>query len=359
VTGVFVDAPVANLGYRTATLSGRTGTNGTFQYRPGETVIFSIGGIDAPPIAGADVVSPNALSSETAAVNFARLLQTLDLDGNPANGIVIPDAAHTAAAGMHSVSYDAVGFDSAVEHLVTTVQGEGATLVTAAEATAHVDEQLRAGAWVGGPSADPTIIVLFADGSYAEVEGATGNPDGPGFELGTYTFDPASHDFAGQVGTLDTNGSPALPTLAPGPARAWFYDSQAIFDPGNGTTVAFARAHDAANPIVGAWVTRTGNDRIVVTYLANGKYVMGHGGTADPINHGLPGVEYGTYTWNASTGAWTALSGSPDTNGTWGFSDPYSNGHETARAIVTISGSDMVAFDPTSNVTMTWTRVGF
>jgi hypothetical protein len=358
---VFVDAPVQNLAYRTATQSGRTDAQGRFRYLPGETVTFSIGAIQAPAVAGADVVSPARvfgaaeLAGSTGAVNLARLLQTLDADLDPSNGISIAEAAHQAATT--AVDLGAVGFDAAVEHLVTTVQGPAATLVTAAQATAHVEDQLRAGAFVSGPAAEPTVVVLFPDGSYAEVEGNAGNPDGAGFELGTYTWDSATHVFAGHVGTLDTNASAALETQAPGPAHAWFHDSEAVFDPGTGTTAVFARVHDAANPIVGAWVTGTGNDRVVVTYLANGKYVMGHGGTPDP--DGQPGVEYGTYTWNASTRAWTALAGSPDTNGSWGFSDPYGRGLETARATVTVSGSDMVLFDPTSDVTLIWTRVGF
>ena len=52
LTGKFVDGPVANLGYRTATQSGRTNANGEFLYQSGETVTFFIGAIELPGSSG-------------------------------------------------------------------------------------------------------------------------------------------------------------------------------------------------------------------------------------------------------------------------------------------------------------------
>ena len=43
--GAFQDSPVQGLEYRTPTLSGPTGPKGEFEYRAGETVTFSIGGL--------------------------------------------------------------------------------------------------------------------------------------------------------------------------------------------------------------------------------------------------------------------------------------------------------------------------
>ena len=47
-TGVFVDSPVENLTYKTASQSGKTNAQGEFKYKDGETVTFSIGDVKLP-----------------------------------------------------------------------------------------------------------------------------------------------------------------------------------------------------------------------------------------------------------------------------------------------------------------------
>ena len=102
--GRFLDGPVQGLAYRTATLSGTTDATGGFRYRPGETVTFSIGGMDLPAVPGAALVTPLDVAgtsnvNDPKVVNLLVLLQSLDEDGNAANGIKIPAGAAAAAAG--------------------------------------------------------------------------------------------------------------------------------------------------------------------------------------------------------------------------------------------------------------------
>ncbi|MFO7570452.1 MAG: VOC family protein, partial [Smithellaceae bacterium] len=97
LSGVFVDSPVSGLSYTTVTQSGLTDADGTFQYRAGETVTFSAGEIVLGSTGGKAVITPVDLangadsSANMKAVNIARFLQLIDVDGNAANGIEITD----------------------------------------------------------------------------------------------------------------------------------------------------------------------------------------------------------------------------------------------------------------------------
>ena len=114
-TGQLIDSAVAGVNYRTATQSGTTDAEGRFQYISGETVRFSIGDTvlgECPAngminpfdlITGAAMPQTNLQVSQMlaaknsplmAVINLTVLLQTLDQDGDPANGIDIsPEVA--------------------------------------------------------------------------------------------------------------------------------------------------------------------------------------------------------------------------------------------------------------------------
>ena len=58
LTGVFYDSPVEGLSYETQTLSGMTNDKGEFEYREGETVTFSVGGLVLGSARGSERVTP-------------------------------------------------------------------------------------------------------------------------------------------------------------------------------------------------------------------------------------------------------------------------------------------------------------
>jgi predicted acyl esterase len=99
--GVFYDSLVRGLEYETQTLSGITNEKGEFQYRPGETVTFSIGGLILGSALGSQWVTPADIVFEVAGdvkkirdprcTNIARFLQSLAKSGNVENGITITD----------------------------------------------------------------------------------------------------------------------------------------------------------------------------------------------------------------------------------------------------------------------------
>jgi para-nitrobenzyl esterase len=95
--GVFVDSPVGGINYATPTLKGVTKADGIFEYKAGETVTFSIGSLALGSSTGKPVVTPLDIvpdakdASDQRVVNISVVLQTLDQDGDPANGILIDE----------------------------------------------------------------------------------------------------------------------------------------------------------------------------------------------------------------------------------------------------------------------------
>lgn len=142
LSGVFVDNAVSGFRYATATYDGSTDQNGTFSYAEGESVTFSIGDIDFSTVAAASVLSPfdlagTADTSDTALVNMARLLQTMDTDGDVDNGITIGDDAHSFATGM-TLDFASTTFDADVANLIANSGTVNTMLVDASTAIAHL-----------------------------------------------------------------------------------------------------------------------------------------------------------------------------------------------------------------------------
>lgn len=145
-TGRFVDSAVTGLQFVTASQSGLTGTDGSFTYQAGESVTFSIGDITLPTIAGAEIITPLTVFStdditDVRVMNLAQLLQTLDTDADPVNGITLSDAAITNAAGL-DVDFSSPAFENQVVNLVANSGSSNTELVNPIEALDHLQETL-------------------------------------------------------------------------------------------------------------------------------------------------------------------------------------------------------------------------
>jgi hypothetical protein len=88
LSGSFIDAPVEGLKYSTQTQSGFTDENGTFKYKAGEKVQFSIGNFILGETIGQNIVTPLTITGDvliseisTKSINIARLIQSLDENG--------------------------------------------------------------------------------------------------------------------------------------------------------------------------------------------------------------------------------------------------------------------------------------
>jgi hypothetical protein len=381
-TGVFVDSPVENLAYRTATLSGRTDAQGTFEYLPGEKVTFSIGAIEAPPVAGGAVLSPMAvfgavdLASDAGAVNFARLLQTVDENQTPGDGIVIPDAAHAAATADIDLSDDA-GFYERLEYLGTTVHGAGATIVSKESAIAHLAATFPiVGAWsyswAGVDWDDVLVLTFLADGTYV-IAGGYGNPASqsgqPGLEMGRYAWNPTTGAWSADAGQPDTDGEWSFshpgPNGARGTSRAIVtVDGTALhmFDPVTVETMSWTRVADAGSPLVGSWFAFSPDSPtrpVFLTLLQDGTYLHAEGLPADDA--GTPGIELGTYGWDGTNALTLTSDPAHDTNRDWGFQDPASSDPE--HVWIDLSSASEMLMDgdglaTTTHDRMTWRRIG-
>ncbi len=161
-TGVFIDSPVAGLYYETATYSGTTNALGEYDYLPGETVTFSVGGIILGSSTAGPVVTPLTLvngatdATDPVVTNIVRLLLTLDDDGNPDNGITISAATAAAATGQ-TVDFNAADLasDPGMSTLLPLLPGSPALIdVTTAQthfaATLAAESNWGALAWGNG-----------------------------------------------------------------------------------------------------------------------------------------------------------------------------------------------------------------
>jgi hypothetical protein len=139
-TGVFIDSAVEGLQYETATQSGTTNSLGEYNYLPGETVTFSIGGILLGSTTAGPVVTPLSLvpgatsASNPVVTNIVRLLLSLDSDGDPDNGITISNEVTTAASDL-AVDFSAA--DLSADDGITSLLNNLPTIILVSESVAQ------------------------------------------------------------------------------------------------------------------------------------------------------------------------------------------------------------------------------
>lgn len=148
-TGVFLDSAVEGLHYETDTQSGTTNSDGEFQYVAGESIIFSIGDVKFQTLRAKAEISPfdlagTADTSDTELINITRLLQTLDTDADPSNGITISNDAHLSATGM-TLNFSSLTFDADVTNLINNSGTTNTALVDGTDAIAHLTSNVSLG----------------------------------------------------------------------------------------------------------------------------------------------------------------------------------------------------------------------
>ncbi len=153
--GHFWDSPVDGLSYSTGAGSGKTEEGGAFDYFPGEKVTFAVGdvplgtGVADHRVTPLDLFDSSDLNDleNNPAINVARLLQSLDDNKKPKDGINITDAA-IACLNDSAGSFLEDGSDfsdtTAVEALINATVGQcdDLVMVTAEAAKAHLETQL-------------------------------------------------------------------------------------------------------------------------------------------------------------------------------------------------------------------------
>lgn len=208
LTGVFVDSAVEGITFATATQDGTTNTAGEYTYLAGETITFSIGETMLPTVDAAPRITPIDLASgsdnpDSVSTNIARLLQSLDSDGNPENGITISsEAAANSAPINFDVSTEDFASNTDVINLVANAGSAG--LISAEDANAHLQNTLgntednsqetgSASAIAGFydstvDGGGPFYLLINTDGSAIEYEFDENQPDGPCYRITGWTF---------------------------------------------------------------------------------------------------------------------------------------------------------------------------
>jgi hypothetical protein len=348
-TGVFVDSPVANIGYRTATQEGVTDAEGKFNYVAGETVVFFIGDLEFPAVAAAGVVTPLDIADsedldDPVVINIARLLQSIDADGDASNGIQIPAAAAAAAATVDfSLPVEDFAALPAVANLVANSGSVTTSLVDADAAIDHLDGTLQTvnppslvGSWVAGePGGENVVVLTFIDGTRYMIANDEDNSDDTGhdgIEYGSYWFNSVTGVIEVDA-TTDTNGEWGFSSLC-GVATLTFSNngnSLRLTETGLGCDAPenvepqFSRVRSSLNPLVGGYFfeaeEETGLSSVVLTILDEEHYVLAENAPADV--DGEAGVEHGSYAFpDGGVANRILFEIITDTNGQWGFSHP-------------------------------------
>ena len=334
---------MGNIGYRTETREGVTDSQGRYEYVAGETVTFFIGDLELPPVTATGVVTPLSIAntedtSNPTVINILRLLQSIDEDGNPDNGITITDAAKSVAT---QVDFDQSVSDFASSSAVTTLVANSGSLNTSliseSEAIAHFEDTLIdagetftpsssiAGVWVNEETTNELLaFVFFEDGTYVHMEideVAPFNPEGPnevsGMEWGTYSINPdtraltASITFDGNddTGLTDSIGQVDIFAQVDGNSLTIQVDDDDSGTIEEGETTSFTRSSNAG--ILGAWTnTETTNELLAFVFFDNGTYAHLEVDEVAPFNPEGPnevsGMEWGTYSINPDTRELTA-----------------------------------------------------
>jgi len=149
--GNFIDSAVTGIGYKTATQNGVTDEFGGYIYVPGEQVTFSIGAITLPPVTALSTVTPLSMSttgslSDPVVTNVAYLLQSIDSNNNPNDGLLIDSRVASLATTNLNFNQSSTDFaaDPAVKSLIAAVDKlKGTpTSVTTTSAVANFGQTL-------------------------------------------------------------------------------------------------------------------------------------------------------------------------------------------------------------------------
>ena len=382
-SGVFVDAPVAGLSYTTSSnVSGVTDAEGRYNYNVGDTVTFSIGNLVIGSVPGQGIVTPMTVASAlvantsnnaaTVAENLLMLLQSLDANGNPDDGITFTQQIRDAvAASSIDLTAADTAFDSSLSTFVSSVSSTSGVVlnpVTRSDARDHFVAQgpaALAGVYVRADENFEPItqkivtLTLFRNGSYllggqhdiaaCELGDSSGTPvsdlafsdaNGNGVEYGQYTWDPFTNTFAVASVSVETDGfcgfnEPIVDATNDTTELEVSVDGLVFRDSEGNVAYRFVRHESGDSVIGGAWVQPTalmaGHPFMFTLFPSSeggstGRYLMVDASPLDAEFDVSPGIEEGCYTVDASNNLTAELNSSLcanalDTNDTAGLSN--------------------------------------
>jgi hypothetical protein len=318
-TGVLSDAAVGGVAYTTSSgVTGTTAADGSYSFNPGDTVTFKLGGLTLGTATATGIITPMELSGVSAVKlqNLLVLLQSLDSDGNPANGISIPAGAAAAVAASVNLDGSTATFasDAGVQAAMTAGGIAGAPKSVAA-VSAHFLAQglalLSGNIWFNqstdsGGQTHTAILRIDAMGKYVQIETGSDKLEGStvvassGVEAGTLSvagFSPSGFNVTATIAT-DSNGQWGVSGFQECDRLRNVGDQLVTIDC-NSARGNFSKMQNVAGGIVGAWFRTFQENGITLAsetyYFANGTYVD-TGYTVDCVGACPSEARFGTYT---------------------------------------------------------------
>ena len=155
-TGKFIDSTVQGIDYQSLSYQGITDSEGNFNYKSGEVTTFAIGDVILGETIGGSTITPFDLvpgatdESDPAVINICRFLQSLDVDGDPTNGIEITPEIAAELYGQSINFYLSIDdFNDTIEDLFDVLNAKDVfsankprQLISAEEAQSHFMEFL-------------------------------------------------------------------------------------------------------------------------------------------------------------------------------------------------------------------------
>ena len=164
--GKFIDSAVEGLSYRTSSnVTGMTRPDGGFDFNAGDRIEFSFGAIKFPSVLAKSIVTPLNMADgqvdSPVLNNIAYVLQALDADDNPENGITLSSNLASLATQALDFTIDTATF---VKNPILTalISQKGGSKTTADSALNHIDWNLEQG-FVDSAVIGPAVDCLFPD----------------------------------------------------------------------------------------------------------------------------------------------------------------------------------------------------
>lgn len=372
-TGIFVDSPVAGIGYRTATQDGFTNELGEYNYLPGEKVTFFIGGLEFPEVTASGMVTPADIAADPAVrTNILQILQTLDDDGDPSNGISIREEATAAFTGPLPDLTDP-NFDTQVQAILTEID-PSLTLVEEKKAEKHFQDSLKTqllGSWMYSEGPGKRNVLTFIDESTYIIiheHADDGDQKAGSVEFGRYDWDPLLGEFTvflDEEGLGESDGSGGLYDEGSSFVAAKLDgNTLTLTERGDGEEVSFIRIVSATNPLIGGWFLweedkANGN---ILTFLSGSEYVIAHTNNdgkyeqREPRSAQALSGEFGTYQLDAN-GNFRALSATVDTDGDGGLFNAESEDDQQGEILTALPWGDL-RFIEEDEGTFSFVRLG-
>ncbi len=134
-TAYYIDSAVAGVNYTCGEQSGITGANGSFTFEIGQSCTFYLGDMELRSVNSS--LLKDGKNIYEVDLEIARMLMSLDTDGNPDNGITLNKEiiAALAKAGINSLP----DTEEEMDALLKVIEENGGVVVTKDDAQAHLD----------------------------------------------------------------------------------------------------------------------------------------------------------------------------------------------------------------------------